>query len=136
MVMPNFLLSPQNIPLVSHLLHLPAEYPAGLSSSPSSVLRELSAGLGYLGKLSAGSWYFCESISHIPCPAECFHGMRTHLTLQMDPSKRPLFSEIVDCLLVIRAHRLASCHDNPIAVRSNITAGHVRRHIHRFSKGE
>lgn len=51
----------------------------------------------------------------------------------MDPSKRPPFTEVVDCLQTIRDHRLAPQHTNPIAAKSHIAVGHVRRHINKFS---
>ena len=54
--------------------------------------------------------------------------------LQMDPGKRPAFSEIVDCLEIIKEHRLVLPHTNPIAAKSHIAVGHVRRHINKFSK--
>ena len=53
--------------------------------------------------------------------------------LQMDPGKRPAFSEIVDCLEIIKEHRLVLPHTNPIAAKSHIAVGHVRRHINKFS---
>lgn len=59
------------------------------------------------------------------------------LIFQMDPGKRPAFSEIVECLETIKEHRLVLPHSNPIAAKSHIAVGHVRRHINKFSsKGE
>lgn len=55
--------------------------------------------------------------------------------LQMDPDKRPPFTEVAECLQTIKDHRLVSPHTNPIAAKSNIEVGHVRRHIHKFSAG-
>lgn len=51
----------------------------------------------------------------------------------MDPAKRPTFDEIVSCLETIKEHRLVLPHTNPIAAKSHIAVGHVRRHIHKFS---
>ena len=54
---------------------------------------------------------------------------------QMDPERRPAFTEITECLQTVKDHRLASPHTNPIAAKSHIAVGHVRRHIYKFSKG-
>jgi len=51
----------------------------------------------------------------------------------MDPSKRPPFAELVEKLKTIKNHRLVSQHTNPIAAKSQISVGHVRRHIYKFS---